>query len=111
MCHLNQYFYLAIASTVFLSPKSLSHPPVLDIEYCRDNQIDITAPTRISILNLSTMDSDLKKMAKKAASLKLAASFLMNVVTTVICCKRSWRSRGRKMRRSHNRIQRSELRC
>jgi len=61
---------------VFLSPKKLSHPPVLDIEYCRDNQIDITAPTRISILNLSTMDSDLKKMAKKAASLKLAASFL-----------------------------------
>jgi len=49
---------------------------VLDIEYCRDNQIDITATTRISILNLSTMDSDLKKMAKKAASLKLAASFL-----------------------------------
>ena len=76
MCHLNQYIYLAIASTVFLSPKKLSHPPVLDIEYCRDNQIDITATTRISILNLSTMDSDLKKMAKKAASLKLAASFL-----------------------------------
>jgi len=49
---------------------------VLDIEYGRDNQIDITAATRISILNLSTMDSDLKKMAKKAASLKLAASFL-----------------------------------
>jgi hypothetical protein len=76
VCHLNQYIYLAIASTVFLSPKKLSHPPVLDIEYCRDNQIDITATTRISILNLSTMDSDLKKMAKKAASLKLAASFL-----------------------------------
>ena len=49
---------------------------MLDIEYCRDNQIDITAPTRISILNLLTMDSDLKKMAKKAVSLKLAASFL-----------------------------------
>ena len=64
------------ASTAFLSPKKLSHPPVLDIEYCRDNQIDVTAPTRISILNLSTMDSNLKKMVEKAASYKLAASFL-----------------------------------
>ena len=61
---------------MFLSPKKLPHPPVLDIEYCRDNQIDITAHTGISVLNLSAMDSDLKKMVKKAASLKLAASFL-----------------------------------
>jgi len=49
---------------------------VLDIEYCRGNQIDITAPTRISILNLLTMDSDLKKMAEKGALVKLVASFL-----------------------------------
>ena len=61
---------------MFSSCKKLSHAPVLDIEYHRNNQINITAPSRISILNMYTMDSDLKKMVEKAASYKLLASFL-----------------------------------
>ena len=50
---------------------------MLDNEYRRDNQINIAAPSRISISNMRTMDSNLKKMVEKAASYKLEASFLM----------------------------------
>ncbi len=50
---------------------------MLDIEYCCKNQINIAAPSRISILNVYyTMDSDLQKMVEKAALYKLSASFL-----------------------------------
>mgnify|MGYP000677835228 FL=1 len=56
--------------------KTISRAPVLDIEYHRNNQINLAAPSRISILNMYTMDSDLKKMVEKAASYKLSASFL-----------------------------------
>ena len=50
---------------------------MLDNEYRRDNQINIAAPSRISISNMHTMDSNLKKMVEKAVLYKLEASFLM----------------------------------
>jgi hypothetical protein len=49
---------------------------MLDFDYPRSNQPHIPAPSRLLILNMSMMDSDLKKQAEKAASISLAAPFL-----------------------------------
>jgi hypothetical protein len=56
--------------------KKEAHPPVLDFDYPCGNQLHIPAPSRLLILTMSIMDSDLKKRAEKALSICLAAPFL-----------------------------------
>jgi hypothetical protein len=63
--------------------KKEAHPPVLDFDYPHSNQPHIPAPSRLLILTMSMMDSDLKKQAEKAALIGLAAPFLK--VSQAIC--------------------------
>jgi hypothetical protein len=55
----------------------------IDFDYSCSNQPHILAPSRLLILTMSMMDSDLKKQAEKAASICLAAPFLK--VLQAIC--------------------------
>jgi hypothetical protein len=59
--------------------KAHHHQPMLDFDYPRSIQPHIPAPSRLLILTMSMMDSDLKKRAEKAASIRLAAPFLVKV--------------------------------
>ncbi len=49
---------------------------MLDFDYPHSTQPHIPTPSRLLILTMSMMDSDLKKQAKKAMSIRLAALFL-----------------------------------
>jgi hypothetical protein len=49
---------------------------VLDFDYLRNIQPHIPSPSRLLILNISMIDSDLKNWAETAASIRLAAPFL-----------------------------------
>jgi hypothetical protein len=56
---------------------------MLDFDYPRSNQPHILAPSILSILTKSITDSDLKKQAEKAPSIRFAAPFLK--VPQAIC--------------------------
>ena len=56
---------------------------MLDFDYPHSNQPHIPAPSRLSILTMSMMDSGLKKWVDNAVSIRLAAPFLK--VPQAIC--------------------------
>jgi hypothetical protein len=56
---------------------------MLEFDYPCSNHSHIPAPSRLSILTMSMMDSDLKKRAENAALIHLAAPFLK--VLQAIC--------------------------
>jgi hypothetical protein len=62
---------------------SQPHTPMFDFDYLCNNQPHIPAPSRLSILTMSMMDSDLKKRAEKATLISLAAPLLK--VPQAIC--------------------------